>query len=128
MIYPVIQRLKRNYFIYVTVHTDSEVKYIKNLYKENNIECIKLDITKDLEYYFKKVKLSTYEYILLLARMIYPTYYFDLYEEIITNRKKDEEIKKIIAKTNDFESILKQIYWYYKSFIPIPKIDWFEIH
>ncbi len=86
------------------------------------------DITKDLEYYFKKVKLSTYEYILLLARMIYPTYYFDLYEEIITNRKKDEEIKKIIAKTNDFENILKQIYWYYKSFIPIPKIDWFEIH
>lgn len=49
MIYPVIQRLKRNYFIYVTVHTDSEVKYIKNLYKENNIECIKLDITKDLD-------------------------------------------------------------------------------
>lgn len=49
MIYPVIQRLKRNYFIYITVHTDSEVKYIKNLYKENNIECIKLDITKDLD-------------------------------------------------------------------------------
>lgn len=49
MIYPVIQKLKRNYFIYVTVHTDSEVKYIKNLYKENNIECIKLDITKDLD-------------------------------------------------------------------------------
>lgn len=49
MIYPVIQRLKGNYFIYVTVHTDSEVKYIKNLYKENNIECIKLDITKDLD-------------------------------------------------------------------------------
>lgn len=49
MIYPVIQRLKRNYFIYVTVHTDSEVKYIKDLYKENNIECIKLDITKDLD-------------------------------------------------------------------------------
>ena len=49
MIYPGIERLKRNYFRYVTVHTDSEVKYIKNLYKENNIECIKLDITKDLD-------------------------------------------------------------------------------
>ena len=36
MIYPVIQKLKKNYFIYVTVHTDSEEKYVKNLYKESN--------------------------------------------------------------------------------------------
>ena len=49
MIYPVIQNLKKNYFIYVTVHTDSEEKYVKNLYKEDNIKCIKLDITKDLD-------------------------------------------------------------------------------
>lgn len=49
MIYPVIQRLKRNYHLYVTVHTDSELKSIKRLYKDDkNIECLKLDITKDL--------------------------------------------------------------------------------
>ena len=49
MIYPVIQKLKRNYHLYVTVHTDSELKSIKRLYKDDkNIECLKLDITKDL--------------------------------------------------------------------------------
>lgn len=49
MIYPVIQKLKKNYHLYVTVHTDSEVKSIKRIYKDDkNIECLRLDITKDL--------------------------------------------------------------------------------
>lgn len=50
LIYPVIQRLKKDYFLYVTVHTDSEQERVKRLYKNNqNIKCIKLDITKDLK-------------------------------------------------------------------------------
>ena len=48
MIYPVIQRLKDDYHLYVTVHTNSELKSIKKLYKDNkNIECLKLDIVSD---------------------------------------------------------------------------------
>ena len=84
------------------------------------------DIDKELNYYFNNIKLSTHEYLLFLARMIYPTYYFDLYEEIITNRKKDEDIEKIVAKANDFEQLIKKIYKYYKMFIPIPNIEWLE--
>ncbi len=84
------------------------------------------DINDELTYYLNHTKLSTHEYLLFLARMIYPTYYFDLYEEIITNRKKDEEIKKIIIKTDDFENVIKTIYHYYKTFLPVPIIDWLE--
>ena len=84
------------------------------------------EIMNDLTYYLSNAKLSTYEYFLFLARLIYPTYYFDLYEEIITDRKDDEEIKKITAKANDFERFLKQIYQYYKTFLPVPRIDWLE--
>ena len=84
------------------------------------------DITNELAFYLNNSKLSTYEYFLFLARLIYPTYYFDLYEEIITDRKGDEEIKKITDKVDDFESIIKQIYHYYKTFLPVPRIDWLE--
>ena len=84
------------------------------------------DINDDLTYYLNNTKLSTYEYFLFLARIIYPTYYFDLYEEIITDRKNDEEIKKITDKVSDFEKIIKQIYHYYKSFLQVPRIDWLE--
>ncbi len=49
MIYPVIQRLK-DYYVYVTVHTESEFKSIKKLYKNcKNIECLKLDVLKDAD-------------------------------------------------------------------------------
>ena len=49
MIYPVIQRLK-DYYVYVTVHTESELKSVKKLYKDfKNIECLKLDVLKDAD-------------------------------------------------------------------------------
>ena len=49
MIYPVIQRLK-DYYVYVTVHTESELKAVKKLYKDcRNIECLKLDVVSDAD-------------------------------------------------------------------------------
>ena len=48
----VIKRIKEDYFIYVTVHTESQLKKVKEKYKDNkNIKCFKLDITnkKDIE-------------------------------------------------------------------------------
>ena len=84
------------------------------------------NINNELAYYFNNARLTTNEYLLFLSRMIYPTYYFDIYEEIITNRKKDEEIKKIISKTDEYEKLLKTIYNYYKTFLTIPIIEWLE--
>ena len=45
-----IKRIKNDYFIYVTTHTNSELKSIKEYYKnDKNIECFKLDITDELD-------------------------------------------------------------------------------
>ena len=43
----VIEKLKdKDYYIYVTVHTNNELKSVKEKYKDNkNIECFKLDVT-----------------------------------------------------------------------------------
>ena len=42
----VISKVKDNYNIYITVHTNSELKAVKKLYgKYNNIKCFKLDVT-----------------------------------------------------------------------------------
>ncbi|MDD6264141.1 MAG: hypothetical protein PUA97_03380, partial [bacterium] len=60
------------------------------------------------------------------ARMLYPTYYFDVYEDIIKGIKKEEEIKKITNKISDYEHILKKIYNHYKNFIMITPIEWLE--
>lgn len=40
-----IARLINDYFIYVTVHTDSQLKAVKKLYKDyNNVKCLRLDL------------------------------------------------------------------------------------
>ena len=42
----VIDKIIDDYFIYVTVHTESQLKAVKEKYKDNkNIKCLKLDIT-----------------------------------------------------------------------------------
>lgn len=46
----VIKRIKDDYFIYVTVHTEDELKRIKDFYKDDiNIKCFKLDITSKID-------------------------------------------------------------------------------
>lgn len=46
----IIKQIKHDYFIYVTTHTDKELKNIKELYKnDKNIKCFKLDITDKLD-------------------------------------------------------------------------------
>lgn len=84
------------------------------------------DIEKDLSYYLDNSRLSVYEYIMFLARMLYPTYYFDIYEEVITGREEDKKLLNIINKNNKYEQILKKIYHYYKSFLNITPIEWLE--
>ncbi len=46
----VIKKIKNKYFIYVTTHTENELKNIKEKYKnEKNIKCLKLDITSKID-------------------------------------------------------------------------------
>lgn len=66
------------------------------------------------------------EYIIFFARMLYPTYYFDLYELIIIGKENEEAIKKITSKAADYEILLRNIYRYYRSFIQIDPIEWLE--
>ena len=47
---------------------------------------------------------------LLLARLLYPSYYFDLFDDIILNEKKEEELIEIIREHQKFESFLREVY------------------
>ena len=56
--------------------------------------------------------------------MLFPTYYFDLYEKVINNEIDESEIKKIIVKADSYEKILKQIYYHFKN--NQLNIEWLE--
>ncbi len=103
---------------------DSRVRdfseYIKNLFFNNRIN---FDTFK---YYIDYMNFSRDEYILLMSRLLFPTYYFDIYDEIINNNLSEEKIKNVLDKSNDYITFLKSTFYYiiYNKKINIPYIEW----
>ncbi len=55
----VIDKIKNDYYIYVTVKTDKELQSVKEKYKDySNIECFKLDITSKDKEKLKNLKID----------------------------------------------------------------------
>jgi len=96
-------------------------EYIKNSFFTNN-----KNVFNELDLYFSKNYFSEYGIRLLFARILYPTFYFDLYEDIILNKKGEEDILNITTKVNDYEKYLYNIYLYLRKFYPIPEVEWLK--
>jgi len=79
---------------------------------------------RQIQQLLKMSQLSRYGFRLLMGRMLYPSYYFDLYDQIIIGRKEEKEIKEVIKKAEDYRRYLKMIYHYISETVEIPKVDW----
>lgn len=86
----------------------------------------KTDIENKILYYLSHNNLTAGERLMFLARMLYPTYYFDQFEAIINGLAADKQIEKIISLAGDFEDTLKKIYLFIKRYIPNLYIEWLE--
>lgn len=71
-----------------------------------------------------KLNFDSTESILLLTRLIYPSYYFDLYDEIIQGKIGEDKIDFYIKKNTQYEVFLKKIYLYLKTKFVMPNIEW----
>ena len=85
-----------------------------------------INTNNNLKKILNNTNLTINDHISFLARMLYPTYYFDLFEEIISGKKQDAEIKKITDLTSEYEILLKNIYKHYRKTINIEPIEWLE--
>lgn len=61
---------------------------------------------------------------LLFIRLIYPSYYFDCYDKIMFDNKKEEDILKIINRTEQYRLFLKELYYYLRRFFDVPELEW----
>ena len=66
------------------------------------------DVLEELKCFLQIKKLTPYEYSMLFARLMYPSYYFDLYDAIMNNDESEEKLVPIIAKTEEFELFFKR--------------------
>lgn len=90
--------------------------YKKEFYRKNNIEELKEEIKF----------LNSYELYMFFVRMLYPTIYFDLYEDIINNNKSEEKILKVLEKKEEYELYIRELYLYLKNYIYLPEIEWIK--
>ena len=95
-------------------------EYLKYLFIRNNY-------TYDfLDEFLTNLNYSAYQYGLLIARLLFPSHYFDIYEKIINETLKEKEIISVLKRTDEYEKYLRYIYNFINKKKPILKIDWLE--
>ncbi len=80
------------------------ISYLDNLYNIRNV--------------------SSFESRILFSRLLYPSYYFDVYEKVILGNTSEEELLNIIDLSEEYEDFLCDIYYYINKKNPIPLVDW----
>lgn len=115
--------IQLNYFNPLNYVVDIEVRDIASYFKSlffNSYD----DLWLEVNAYLKRKRLSIYGYQLLYARLLYPSYYFDIYEKIMEGNIKEEALLSIINKSSLYEDFLKNMYLEISKYAPIEKIDW----
>lgn len=115
---------KLNYLNPLSFVFDLEVRdiaeYLKAMFFKKDISfCL-----DELSSYLKIRHLSLYEYQMLYARLLYPTYYFDVYESVMNKNGNEEELVNIIKKCDSYEEFLKNAYLEISKYAKIDKIEW----
>lgn len=88
-------------------------------FKSKNIESMILQ-------YLYYQNFNTEELTCFFARMLFPTYYFDMYEKIIEGKLEERELLSITEKVNEYEQLLQNLYRYIQNISPFPEIEWLK--
>lgn len=115
---------KLNYMNPLSFVFDLEVRdvaeYLKSMFFKKDIEyCL-----DELKSYLSIRKLNIYEYHMFYARLLYPSYYFDVYDSVMNKNVNEEELVKIVKRSNDYEKFLKKTYLEISKYVRLDKIDW----
>lgn len=77
-----------------------------------------------LEQVLKLKKFSIYSLQMLFARLVYPTYYFDIYEKVMSGELDEDRLIPIIDKAQDYEIFLQKAFSEISKYMPIDRIEW----
>lgn len=95
-------------------------EYIKDLFIIDKVD------SNLLFTYLNYMNFSRDEYILLISRMLYPSYYFDLVDRIMFNNENEKILENIINRKEEYLNIIRNIYIHANNIrrINIPYIEW----
>ena len=132
---------------YDNYNSNLYLEHIKFNYLEFYNPCnIKLDIKeRDFSNYLKYLfftnkykncniksfiisNLNNYNFNIVLARLIYPDYYFDLYDNLLEGNNIINKLEYIILLVNDYEYYISCIYRILLENNAIKKVDFIDLH
>ena len=96
-------------------------EYIKNSFFNNNY-----NIFNELISYLRNNHLSFMEVKLLISRLLYPSFYFDLYEDILIDNKEEKIILDIVSRLDEYEDYLGNVISFFKINYDIEEIEWIK--
>lgn len=85
---------------------------------------IKKTSINDILNYVKTINLLEMDYVLLFVRLLFPSYYFDMYDKIINGELEEENIKQITNYASEYEELLYNIYLVIKKYVNLIEINW----
>ena len=96
-------------------------EYIKLSFFNDNY-----NIFEELDEYFKHNYYSKYGISLLIARILYPSFYFDTYDKIINKKENESSILKITSRITEYEKYLQDIFNYFYKYYNIKERYWLK--
>ena len=99
-------------------YTRDICEYIKYKFFFNKIN------NEEIEKIINSINLSKYGWQLLFCRLLFPTYFLDLYEKIVNGEIPESRIIIITEKAKKYENLLKNIYKLINKKTSIPNINW----
>jgi len=96
-------------------------EYIKNSFFNKNY-----NVFEELVNYLRKNYLSLTEVKLLISRLLYPSFYFEMYEDILINNKEEKIILDVISRLDEYEEYLGKVISFFKVNYDIEEIGWLK--
>jgi len=117
-----VPNYKLNYLNPLSFIMDYEVRdlasYIKSAFFSGE------DALSYLKELLRIKRFTIYSYGLFYARLLYPTYYFDVYEGIMNGKLEEDDLIPIIEKANAYEEFLENAYYEICKYAPIDRVEW----
>jgi len=130
---PVVLSHKRVYYPNYRLNYDNPLNYIFDVEVRDVAEYLKsMALVEpsyaliDLKTFIEIRKPDLYNMSLLYARLLFPSYYFDLHEKIFQKLENEEKLLPIIDQIETYENFLYQAWLLMSSYVPIEGIDWLQ--
>lgn len=79
-----------------------------------------------LEKYIDKLNFNDFDFRCLFSRLLFPSYFFDMYEQYLDKKIKKKDLLNISNRIKEYEQFLKQIYLIIIKKYKIPEIKWIK--